>query len=432
MAEKKFIGGASAIKQKSTWDTIARGTNIAATWIITATGEDGSTHAISVSQTGNTAPATSILLSNFTSNWNNDGSKVVQRVTASNTSSVLTLTAKTAGQPFRVVSTVSGTGSPTWGTSTDPLTSNSGPNVWHQTDNWEGEAIPVDDDGLTIGAGASDILWGLTSDGTGANLTSSHTQFIVEEGYTGQIGGTDDAYFEVHLVAGKPFRFSGTGQSWIDIKASNVDPEIYNSYSPADGQYGLSLKGTSISDIYINKGNVGLGVEPGNDVQIENININYIDNPATDAKVTIGADVTHTTSAQGPVVIQTAGVCEAYGDVNKITVDGGVYTQKSGAITSTILLRGTGQLNTDSVTSYTQTSGGNTFTMTGESVLDNSRTMGTKVIGKTITVKGSVTINDPNAQFNYAAAPDIDLDQINMTDVTLNLGRNRTLVIGAS
>ena len=432
MAVKKFVGNAPAIKQVNTWSGVDRGTG-AVEWFISATGEDGSVSRVSYAQTTSIAPATSVILTNFTSNWNNERSEVVQRVTATHTSIALTLTAKTAGVPFRVAATTSsGAGSPDWGTST-ATTSNSGPNVWHQAENWDDEAIAGDGDSVTVAAGAGSILYGLTSSGTGAAQTTGHTQLVVEDGYSGQIGGTDNAYFKIALATGKVFRFAGAGQAWIDIGSSNVDPEINRTFTPTTGQYGLSLKGTAVSDIYINKGNVGLGVEPGNSgtSRVDNININYLDNQASDADVTIGGDTVQTTTTLGPNVVQTGGYCTAHTDTHTVTVDAGVYTQKAGGITSSILLRGTGQLNTDSVASYAS-AGSATITMADEAVLDNSRTMGTKTIAKTITVKGPVTINDPNAKFTYSATPDIDLDQINMADVTLNLGRNITLVIAAS
>ena len=147
--------------------------------------------------------------------------------------------------------------------------------------------------------------------------------------------------------------------------------------------------------------------------------------------MTIGGDTVQTTTTKGPNVVQTGGYCTAHTCTIGVTVDAGVYTQKVGGITSSILLRGTGRLNTDSVASYAHGTDA-LITMADEAVLDNSRTMGTKTISKKITVKGPVTINDPNAKFTYSATPDIDLDQINMADVTLNLGRNITLVIGAS
>jgi hypothetical protein len=426
-SQRIWTGNSVAVKQKSTWARTSSGTS--GTLKMRVTGEDGQVTSVITAVT--TIQNTSVIIANLTSNWNNTGAPVVQRVEATGTSNTITLTAKSAGEPF--TATVAVAGSITFGTSTNPTTSNSGPNDIADKFNWQGETTPVTSDDITIPAGTPSLLYNLDQFKVVSHLTTvstcSYKSFTVEEGYAGTIGGTDDSYFAITLRGGGRFIFAGTGQAWIDIGRSIVKPQIDDSYSPGSGEYGLSLKCTSLADLYVNKGNVGLGIEPADTTtRVTNIHVSYKDNQASDADVTLGRGVTAST------VSQSGGNVTALCNVATLTMDSGTYTQLEDQITSsgTATLRGDSVMNVDTGDTTSGDPMG-LITMADDATLNNTQTKTTKFIKTPITVRSEdCTINDPNGLFKTSGPvtanfQTVDFDQCGIC--TINIGKNKSVRI---
>jgi hypothetical protein len=425
-SQRIWTGNSVAIKQKSTW--VRTGSTTSGTLRLRATGEDGSVTSVITAVT--TAQNSSIVIANLTSNWNNTGAPVVQRVVATGTSDTLTLEAREAGVPFTVATNVTAIN---FGTSTNPSTSNSGPNDAADKFNWQGEVVPVTSDDITIPAGTPSILYNLDQfqrvDSITAVTTSSWKSLIVEDGYSGTIGGTDDAYFSISLRSGGSFIFAGTGQAWINIGRSIVKPQIDNTYSPGTGEYGLNLKCTSLVDLYVNKGNVGVGTDPGDTTtRVTNIHVSYKTNVSSDANVTLGRGVNAT------AVNQSGGNVTALCNVTTLSMDAGTYTQLEDQITSggTATLRGNSVMNVDTPDTTSGDPMG-LITMADGATLNNTQTKKTKFIKTPITVRSEgCTINDPNGLFKTSGPvtadfQTVDFDQCGICNI--NIGKNKRVRI---
>lgn len=83
--------------------------------------------------------------------------------------------------------------------------------------------------------------------------------FIVESGYESTIGSTA-GYL---LIDPNRFEFSGTGQAFIDLTTAAISPRVTTTASAIDGERGLYLKGSALTILDIQGGDVGLAVRPG-------------------------------------------------------------------------------------------------------------------------------------------------------------------------
>jgi hypothetical protein len=86
--------------------------------------------------------------------------------------------------------------------------------------------------------------------------------FIVEEGYEGDIGSDSLGYLRIDPDR---FEFSATGgTSYIDVgSAASLNCQIYSTGGPSIGERGLYLLGTSIGVLNVVGGSVGVAVRQG-------------------------------------------------------------------------------------------------------------------------------------------------------------------------
>lgn len=151
MADKFFTGIAAAIAQIATVQVTAY--DAATTYKLTINGID------IVSVAGDTDVNTTALAIKTAWEANKANFPYADKITATQSTDTVTLTADVAGVPFTVSSSVTG-GTGTIGSVTT-TTAATGPNHWDDADNWSDGSVPGNSDNVTIPPGAI-ILWGIS------------------------------------------------------------------------------------------------------------------------------------------------------------------------------------------------------------------------------------------------------------------------------
>jgi hypothetical protein len=298
-------------------------------------------------------------------------------------------------------------------------TANLGKTDYNTAENWSTNAVPTASDDVIIPAGAGLILWGLDQSGVSVN------KFRVENGYTGQIGGTDDGYLQLLLDASSEVYIAGSGRKWIDIAASNVDPVIEESASIATGQFGLYLKATAMTDLYIRKGNVAFGIDPDDTTsECDVFHVSYVSSPSSDANLTIGAGVTDLAGSGDPDVTMVGGVVVSNADVDVLTMEVGsnTYTQAKGKWTTAHIRGGTAYPDRESGNSTFATTN-----MSGGGKLNNTRTLTTKTFTNVNIYTNDVEIKDPNGNITWSNA--WDAPNIKTDKCVFDFGANKKIAI---
>lgn len=164
-----WLGTATAVAQVTTIQVTSYA--VGTTYKITVGGVVIST----IAQGGVNATATALAAA-----WEASTHPYCVAVAAVASTDTVTLTANTAGVPFVVTSSVSGSTGTIGAASTG--TANAGPNDYSTVANWSTGAIPINSDVVIFRDNAVPCLWGLAQSGiTPASL-------IIEQSYTGRIG----------------------------------------------------------------------------------------------------------------------------------------------------------------------------------------------------------------------------------------------------
>ena len=419
MAQKTWQGDASEVAHVWTGE-IGTPTN-GHTYIITLTDENGKTHAFTHTVSGSPA-STAVVATSFVSEWNASAVKEIRQLTATvdaTTNDKVTLTGA-AGIPYTIAE--SGTG--TWDSDTT-VTTGTGPNDYTNPENWLEGSIPGSSDDVDIPAGSSAILYNL--DGrTSTNFNS----FTVHEGYTNAIGGTDGAYLEVDMLANKTIKFSGTGTARIEVQGASdtITLYVYNTATPAAGQYGLYLKGESFAAIYVMKGYVACVFVPyGSDFECDAIHVGYTTDQQNDSTVLIGEGAYLLGGAAGIVVSQYGGTVIAEESTGANVIKNGKFIQnKQGCFAANTEFSG------NSICEFNAPAGGNIpkFILDDSAQFLNLKDPTAKTMGDVIICKADgVTIQDPNGLITWDASTSIDFAGCNMSKTTLDIGRNKKIVI---
>lgn len=356
MATVIWQGDASSTAQV---DTFTPGGTIEATdlFIITMTGEDGSTYALSVAATSTTVNQTCI---DIATAWNASTNALCTPITAGYVGSpgsytAVTLTADTAGIPFYAAAstTESGGGAADAQTfSRAATTANSGPNDWNTAANWSGGAVPGADD-VWFTNNAVAVTYGMNQ--AAVTLSSLH----IEQSYTGSIGsssaylkiGATNIYIGEHYGTGTP---AGSGRIKLDLQAACTALEIYNSATTATDTYLAPIQITTganaVTTAYIKKGKVGFSVgSPSETSTITALVMGYDKSVTNDAIVELGVGVTAT------AISKTGGTLTLRGLTTTINHDAGeMETATTDNITTLLVNGGTVTLtNLGTVTTYT-------------------------------------------------------------------------------
>ena len=419
MAQKTWQGDLTAVAHvwKGTFGTSTGGH----TYTITLTDEQTNTHAYTYTVTGSEGSTTAVAAA-FVSAWNAHTAPYINAVTASNSGAVLTLTGE-AGVPLTIANTTS---SGSW-SSAGTTTTGTGPNDWGNAGNWFEGSLPVADDDVDIPAGTSSILYNLDS-----LIGVDFNSFEVHPGYTGTIGGTDGDYLMVDLQTAKTAIFAGTGTAYIEFRADGDDFDLHvnNTATPSSvGSYGLYLKGESYDNLYINKGNVGLGIVPwGADTEVVTIHVGYVSDRQNDVTLTIGEGVRHTGGgSNAPILKQRAGTVISHDNIGVSEISGGTYIQEK---------KGTWGANTEitgdaivELNAPPQTGNILAFKMDDTAQVLNEKDTSSKTVDAVTVKADGVTIRDPNGLLTWNGTTSIDFAGCAMSGTTLDIGRDKKIVI---
>jgi len=368
MATNRFIGGASAVAQEDRFTPA--NVEIGDVFTLTATGEDGTTAAVSFTATEATVAN---VTAGLTAAWNASTHAFHTPVTASDQTTYIKLLADTAGVPFYVAGTTTdGGGANTQTLSRTATTANSGPNDWNTAANWSLGAVPVaTNDVILENLTGVDILYGLCQQAV--ELAS----FKKDQSFTGKIAQAvyprrlNSPTAEINYHDGTAMSGWSTRENYsFETTACTVNIYGSSASSVDSGLAPVRVKtDTAGSKIHVYKGIVGIGGNyEGETATVDTVSSLYTTSVANDVQVYIGSGVTLTTMNQ----------------------TGGTVVQKCGCTTATILA-GT----------FTKTGAGNITTVNnqgGTASLGGSGTIGTLTTGASAisypTTAGTITTNN--------------------------------------
>jgi hypothetical protein len=371
----------------------------------------GNTFTITLNSKAVTVTATAATVLNVTAllvaAFNASEEPEFEEITATDSTTHVTLTADDPGKPFTQTSSASG-GTATNTTAT--TTANTSPNDWNNANNWSGGSVPITGDTVILADSDVDILWSLDQN---AVLLAVLKRL---ESYTGTIGlpyttGTDyREYRETTLKIGITSCYieqpssdetdqikwnPGTDQTAITIVGRNTSASI--------GNEALRLTGGTHASNVITVTNGSVAVAVG-----ANETATQLTTTATNSTVRFGVGVTWTTiSQQGGEIQANSG-----GTTYRLTGDSPVGTvQQAAAITTldvqagTVYDHGTGTVGTVTIGS------GATIDRRGTNV---ARTYTNIDMAATAALYGMRTLT----------FTDLDLINCGIADVTLDLGDN--------
>lgn len=260
-------------------------------------------------------------------------------ITATDSTTHVTLTADTPGIPF--TQTSSATGSATNTTAT--ATASAGPNHWGTAANWSGGAVPVDNDTVLIGAGSVDILYDLDQSSIDLTLLTIHAA------YTGKIGLPDynssyREYRTTYLTLGTATTTNiglgdGPGSSHIRLHTGTNATTINVFRLASSSQQGLpalQLQGSNASNVLnAYSGTIGLAVNPSETAQFPTIRVGFENNQTSDVQLFAGTGCT-----LGGTITQSGGLVDVTTAVTTWTMDAGESTIRGSATLGTLNLDG--------------------------------------------------------------------------------------------
>jgi trimeric autotransporter adhesin len=321
--------------------------------------------------------------------WNASTTTEFAAITATDSTTHMTLTADTAGVPFTVtVSTTESNGgaadAQTIATAT--TTTATGPNHWTDTNNWDTAAIPVNSDTVNIDLGIASILYGLDQSAVTVavlNITNyGFTQNSLGLPRTNSSGYTEDQ--EQYLKIGAALCIINSNSPRIKINFGSVltTTEIRQAGQAPDGiTPAVLLKGTNTSNSFdVVNGSAGLAYYDG-----ESVN---------GASLTVGSSGQCTVGSGGDFDnIVSSGVIQYNGT-------GDNFQTASGAAE----IRGTpgfALLDCNGGTTICKFSGTISDVVVGPGTLDASQDNSTRIFTDTILGAGGQII-DPEQTISYA------------------------------
>lgn len=339
--------------------------------------------------------------------WNASTIPEHAEITATDSTTHVTLTADTAGKPFTLTgSATDGGGTDTQTLSVTTTTNCSGPNHWDVAANWSGGAVPVNGDDVVFENSAVSVKYGL--DQSSVTLDS----LTVRQSYTGQIGlprtnsdaGTSSTYIEyreTYLAVGATSVSigsgdgSGSGRIKLDTGSVQTAIVVYGTGNQAEvGLEALLWKGTHASNtLDVLKGTVGAAVLAGETATLATLRVGYQSNQLGDATVRCGSGVTLTTidKSGGTLVIES--------NVTTLTQTAGdLYVRGSAAVTT---------LNADGGKVFDESTGTMTTANVAAGVtLDFSRQTQSKTVTNCNAYDGA-TIRDPHKRVTWTNGVDL-------------------------
>jgi len=311
--------------------------------------------------------------------WNASTHPYATGITAAAASPSLTLTGDVAEVPFTITLNTSG-GSATLGQTA--TTAATGPNTWHNADNWSGDTVPASNDTVVIRDTASNIAWGL------AQSVVTLTKLVIDKSFTGKIGLNSQAfattadgattttaapeYRAAYLAISATTVAIGENQSqsspagsqriMLDLGSNQATVTIYGtaSTSAETGRPAIRLKNVHVSSaLYVRSAPGGVGVAIDQPGEVSTLSLISISDESTSSRVYTSSGVTLTTWTQygGNHVMDLAatltthtvrgGTCRTEGDYTITTADysgGTVYSnhiKSAGNAITALTLAGT-------------------------------------------------------------------------------------------
>lgn len=302
------------------------------TYIVTITDDDGTTAAISYAVVNPPDTTVTLVATGFITAWNASTNPLIARFTATQSAGQVILTADAAGVPASFAATGTGTWSGTGNT-----TANTGNNDYNTAKNWFLDAIPASTNNVIFDAGSVGVKYGL--DQSGVDIAD----FRVLAGCSTQFG--DFRLGVPHYLRIDPdlFRYEGSGSlAMFNIGSAAISPYIAATGSPsATGRHTVYIKGSAISTLYVDKGNVGVAPISGETATITTIQTGFVSTQASDVNLTVGAGVTLTTWHHGGGV----GTLKCAATTLNLASGTQMTTEGSGAITTINVYGGTHYLN---------------------------------------------------------------------------------------
>lgn len=248
MADRIWRGTTPAVAQVDT--LTPANVEIADIFTATLTADDGTTAAVSFTATAGTVAN---VTAGLTAAINASTHPYFQRLTATDNTTYIAVTADEAGVPFSLAGSTTDGG----GTNNQTLTraasvANSGPNSYAVANNWIGDAVPTTGDNVWIPAGTPDILYGLNQSSVSIGT------FERDRGATNRVGRFEDGklyYLRLDPGSNRVYLGGSGGLTAVDVGSATSSPIIDQS-GPAygDGLHAVYVKGSAIVNVHMNGG----------------------------------------------------------------------------------------------------------------------------------------------------------------------------------
>lgn len=424
MANQIFLGSAAAIAQVT---SLTVGGTAANGQVYSVTMGFGAGKTVSYTATGtdtNTTIATALQKLLAASQF----PEFLEEGWTNPSTAVIYATMLTAGVPFTLSCSATGTGTLTQAT----VTANSGPSDVSIASNWSTGTLPVTGDTIYFQNCNVAALYNLQAlsavDPANIYCDASMTAAIGlpvnnANGYREyrqrflQFTGCS-GIVEIGLGQGQ-----GSGKIQLDFQSGNFTANIYKSATSSEtGMPAVQLKGgAGTTVINHNKGTLGIALTAGETATVPTLNINYVNNQAGDAQVWTGPGCTLTTVNMG------GGQLSSRCAVPTLNSTGGQATLYAGNMTAANL-ENAGQGAPNSTLYYCPPAGGtiSSYSIGDGCLLDCSLTQEPVTLTGGTLYAGS-TINAPDGNVTMTNAASIPDGQA--SDITLNLGNNRTIKV---
>lgn len=436
MSDRVWLGTALAVKQVDTITLSGTGDWVAADTItctingndlVLTVGDTNLTDADVAEALSSAINATSALDgtassgNNATSNVGGQEIPEFKEVVATQSSNVVTVTARTAGIPFTMTVTESTSGDEVATEST--ATAATGPSFASNADNWSGGAVPVNSDDVIFDDRAkSDCLYGLDLSSvtlTSLTITNGFTQKIglppLNGSGTSQYAEYRDRYLQVSAtnveVSGSG---QGSGRLHLDVGSNAATIDIDASGSPESRvRPAILLLGTSSSNILrVTGGSVGVAFYEDESSHLATL---HVEGSQTSVVCGEGVDLADATITQNDGSLST----NSANGSGTVVIEGGTLTLRSGAHAAVTVNGGTVDYESSgTITTLNVTKGG-----TCNLSKNVSRTVTNVNVYEGSTLTG--------LQSKLTLTNGIDFEQCNWDTASVDLGKNFTATLSA-
>lgn len=338
-------------------------------------------------------------------------------MTASGTTTLI-LTSNNPGEPTTI--TASATGGIT--ETVTATTAATGPNHFNNANNWIGGALPSAGDDLVFEDSSYGVLYALED-------TTNYGDITIDSTFTGEIGlpvqnaagyreyrprflklgdGTSSYALTVGLGTGRQ-----PPRVFIDANLADVTAKVYNSGNSASEENPIVIKNTgSASTLDVYAGKVHIDADSAGD--LANLRITPADGGSNNVYVLIDETV------DAGVIVQTGGVLEVRGVASSIDASNNAQARFVLAAACPIVVASNG------ATVYWESTAGVTTSVSvhARGSVDFARNGSAKTVAAAVLyATGSIT--DPLGIVTWTTG--VDLLGCSIRDVTLDLGRSRTI-----